>query len=146
MDNNSILFEGNARVYLQGKNALQVIPQTGLSQGIRYCIGDPSSQFFIHDFRTKSVIQAWEAIHRGYQNGFAKSFNQVSWVKILYDQSNKEIEIEIRDKVDRPSQVPVLWMGILENHLMQGYEVEWEMFKYLDSQNTAFVALIPQAI
>ena len=145
MSNYSVLFEGSVRIYLQGNNALQVIPATNLAEEMHYYIGNESTQFLIHDFRKKTVKEAQEAIQRQYQNGFAKSFNQTAWAIVKYDELNEGIDIEIRDNLNASTKKTILWMGILENNLMPGYEVAWEVFKSLDAQNTAFVALIDQA-
>lgn len=143
-DQNSLLFEGPVRVYLQGQNALLPKGSGLLDQGMLYCIGQENTELSVHDFRSQPVKSAKEAISKQYQNGFATEFNQRAWAQIHYDQPREKIEIELRDLDEtNNSEFPLLWFGVLEDNLMPDYDVEWEVFKPLDSGQTAFVSLLP---
>lgn len=136
------IFQGNVRVYLQGKNALR--PMFTNDQEIQYHIGQENTKFLIRDYRKKTVVAAQEAISKQYQNGFADTFSQQAWAEIQYEQGKESLEIVLRDpKQDTNNESPLLWLGILEDNLMPGYTVEWEVFKPLDSGQTAFVSLLP---
>ncbi len=143
-DQNVPLFEGPVRVYLQGQNALCLKVPSLLDQGVLYHIGQENTELSIHDFRSQPVKSAKEAIIKQYQNGFASTFNQHAWAQIRYDHSTEKIEIDLRD-LHEPSnsEYPLLWLGILEDNIMPDYDVEWEVFKPLDSGQTAFVSLLP---
>jgi hypothetical protein len=143
-----ILYRGNARVHLQGKNALQVLPGYKNGNEIHYSIGAPGTDLIVHDYRAQNIREAREAIKLQYQNGFAKSFNQQSWVEIRYNETTGMMEMDLREDLSPPDSqaLPIIWMGVLENNLMPGYKVEWEMFKPVDDENTAFIAFIAPAI
>ena len=142
----SVLFEGTARVYLQGRNALLPLTSTENNDQIQYFIGNESTNLVIRDHRNSTIQEAYEAIRLRNQNGFAKLFNQYAIIKINYDENNNHMEIDLLEEAPPLINGPVLWMGILENNVMPGYDVEWEVFKPIDENNTAFIAFISQAI
>jgi hypothetical protein len=141
-----IIYQGSARVYLQGKNALTPISPDMPSNGhISYYVGDTNTNLVIFDHRPEIIAEARQILQTQYQNGFAKHFNQYAKAEVRYDEDTEQMKIDLYSIETQPVKCPVLWMGILENNLMQGYEVEWEVFKPIDENNTAFVALIPAA-
>jgi len=141
MENQQILFQGTARIYLQGKNALYPFEIINCSNAMHYYIGQESTEFIVHDYRKEPVITAKNVLKTQYQNGFAGIFNQPAWVEIRYDQPVKKVEIELHDTQENISS-SLLWLGILEDNIMPSYKVEWEVFKPLDTGKTAFVSLI----
>jgi len=141
MEELQILFKGTAQIYLQGKNALCPFEGQKSSNTMYYYIGQENTNFLIHDFRTKPVIAAKNVLKTNYQNGFADTFNQPSWVEIKYEHSSRKVEIELHDTEENIG-LPLLWLGILEDNIMPSYEVEWEVFNSLDTGQTAFVSLI----
>ena len=62
----SILFEGNTRVYLQGKNAL--LPIKTETDQITYCIGTRKTNLLLRDYRL-NPIKAARSIMQG-KTGF----------------------------------------------------------------------------
>ena len=144
MPTQNSIFQGNVRVYLQGKNALCPIIANG--QEVHYHIGQKSTDLIIYDHRKEPIIAAQEAISTHYQNGFSNTFNQQAWADIFYEQTNEKLEIVLRDPHERiDPRSPILWLGVLEDNIMPDYEVEWEVFKPLDSGQTAFVSLLPSS-
>jgi hypothetical protein len=141
-----IIYQGNVRVYLQGRNALTLIlPETPSSGYISYYIGDTNTNFVLCDHRPETVAEARQVLQTQYQNGFAKHFNQYAKAEIRYDEDVRHMKIDLHTIETQPEKCPVLWMGILENNLMPGFQVEWEIFKPIDESNTAFVAFIAPA-
>lgn len=138
-----ILYKGNVRVYLQGKNALMPItPEASIHRYISYYIGDSYTNLIICDHRPKTVAEARQILQTKHQNGFAKHFNQVAKAEIRFDKVTKCMTIDLRNPETPSPEYPVLWMGILEDNIMPSYEVQWEIFKSLNANQTAFVALI----
>jgi hypothetical protein len=139
----AVIYKGNVRVYLQGKNALAPISTEPRSnESISYHIGDINTNFVLCDHRPETVAEAHQILQTHYQNGFAKHFNQNAKAEIRYDEASKHMRIDLHSIETRPDKCPVLWMGILEDNTMPGYEVQWEVFKPLNATQTAFVALI----
>jgi len=143
MEDSPILFEGDARVYLQGQNALFPILSDNYTQQITYYIGDNSSHLVLRDHRPATITEAVQAIQTKHQNGFAKHFNQPAHVVVRLDEDSGKMEIDIHERKNAEKIPPTIWMGILENNIMPGYEVLWEVFRAVDSTRTAFVALVP---
>lgn len=141
----TLVYQGPTRVHLQGQNALVVV-SAELSGEIRYFLGCENTNLMVRDFRSRTTVEALEVIQRQNQNGFARLFNQNAFVEIHYNASSESIEISLRDTDNFSENIPLLWMGILENNLMPSYRVEWEIFKAVDKNNTAFVAFIVPAI
>jgi hypothetical protein len=139
-----LIFEGNVQVYLQGRNALMPIsPEASPSGHITYYIGNKSTNLVLSDHRPETVAEARQILQTRYQNGFAKHFNQHAKAEIRYDEDTQRIEIDLHTVPTEPEECPVLWLGTLEDNLMPGYQVEWEIFRELGPTQTAFVALIP---
>ena len=139
-----IIYQGTVRVYLQGKNALMPISLEASTNGnISYYIGNKSTDLVLSDHRPETVAEARQILRTSYQNGFAKHFNQHAQAEIRYDESTERIKIDLHSISAEPEECPVLWMGTLEDNMMPGYQVEWEIFRELGPTETAFVALIP---
>ena len=142
MNELQILYQGSAQVYLQGQNALDPIPNTYKPNEMLYYVGEKSTDFTVKDLRKEPVNAAQEAIQLNHQNGFVKVFNKQSWVEIRYEPNNQKIEIELRDQTEASiTNLPLLWFGILNDNIMPGYEVDWEVFKPLPV-GTAFVSFV----
>jgi hypothetical protein len=141
---NTPIFQGPIRIYLQGQNALCPQIPAFLEQGMHYHIGQENTELTIHDYRDQPVKAAKEILTTQYQNGFAGKFSQRAWAKIHYDQITEKIEIELHElKEPGVPESPLLWLGVLEDNIMPDYDVEWEVFKPLDNGQTAFVSLLP---
>ena len=143
-DPNAPIFQGPVRVFLQGQNALCPTNPNLYGQGILYHVGQKNTELIVHDYRKQPVQAAKEVINTQYQNGFSTTFNQQAWAQISYDQPTEKMEIELRD-LNEPNntEFPLLWLGVLEDNIMPDYDVEWEVFKPLDSGQTAFVSFLP---
>lgn len=140
-----IIYQGNVRVYLQGRNALTPISPEMPSNGhIAYYIGDTKTDLVLYDHRPETVSEARQILQTKYQNGFAKHFNQCAKAEIRYDEVTQHMKIDLHNLETQSEKCPILWMGILEDNTMPGYEVQWEVFKSLNASQTAFVALITQ--
>jgi hypothetical protein len=134
----SILFDGNARVYLQGKDALQ--PIRTKSDHITYYIGNRGTKLLLRDFRQQPVLAARRYLQG--ENGFefADVFNQFSKVKVNVKETNN-IEINLYDNADTKNS-PTLWLGVLEDNLMPNHETDWEFLRPIDPNSTAFAVLV----
>lgn len=137
----TIVYQGQAQIYLQGQNALLATPPETADE-MRYFIGGEQTNLVIRDFRPKVILEAHEAIRRQYQNGFAKVFSQRAYVEVRYDSEKESMEIQLYDSDNQGSRVPTLWAGVLENNTMPGYQVDWEIFKKVSKEQTAFVAML----
>ena len=141
VSNLTLLYQGPTHIYLQGRNALLVAPSESASE-MRYFIGNEQTNLVVRDFRQRTVMEAREAIRRQYQNGFAKSFNQVAFTEIRYDDVYGYIEVGLYDTDSFVENIPTFWMGVLEENTMPAYQVEWEVFKSIDSRHMAFCAML----
>ena len=141
----SIIYKGLAQIYLQGKNALQVL-STHIGNEMHYVLGNEQTNLIVHDFRQSTTGEALSEIWQCFPNEFAHQFNQNAFIEVSYTASSNCLEIDLYDTDNSSEDLPLLWMGILEDNLMPGYRVKWEIFKPIDSCNTAFVAFIAPAI
>lgn len=140
MKNGKFLFQGNADVYLQGKNALMPEGINGV-RPISYFIGSQSSKLMVNDFR-KSPVETAKKILQGEQiDNFADIFNQPA--KIEVTEIPGGISIDLHDKLEGDNiDLPILWMGILNSDYMPVRETEWEYLNVTDDKEVAFVALV----
>ena len=135
-----LIFEGNLKVYLEGKNALLPIE---LNENLfTSSIGSNSTNLIIHDQRRTSIQRIKQIVLDNKQNNFAKVFNKPALAKIFYNDENESLEIYLED-ASSPVEFPILWMGVLIDHTMTAYQVDWEILKPLSNESTAFAALIP---
>jgi hypothetical protein len=143
---NEIIYQGLVRVYLQGKNALiPILSGMELDGHIFYYIGDTTTNLILCDHRSEIVAETQQIFQTQHQNGFAKHFNQYAKAEVCYDEDTQRMKIDLHSAEVQSAKCPVLWMGVLEDNLMQRYEVEWEVFKTIDESNTAFIAFISPA-
>ena len=136
----SVIFEGNLRVYLQGNNALKALSLR--NHEFLSAIGSENSEIIIQDYRQEPIEFAKTVNAGGKPDGFGKIFNQPARAIIRYDQDTEGLEISLHESsID--TQYPILWMGVLDDNTISGHQVEWEVFKKLPDERTAFAALIP---
>ena len=134
----SLLYDGDVRVYLQGKNAL--LPTDITSKQITYWIGDESTRLQIKDYRHASRSAAQEVLDGDQEFDFADFFNQSAQAKITTNPDGN-LDIELYETSSLQTR-PILWVGILEDNIIPNYETEWEYLKPLNSESTAVAILI----
>ncbi len=140
MNNYQLIFEGDLRLSLEGNNALLPVDQEH-HKVTSFCIGSEDTSIVIRDHRSKSIIVQTPFLKNTTEN-FSEIFQQPAWAKVRYHRTDENMEIDLFDsKAD--GELPILWLGVLENNYMSGYKVDWEIFKSLSKDRTAFVALIP---
>lgn len=135
----NLIFLGNAQVQLFGRNAL--IPLSLQYQSLTCSIGAENTELRITEHR-KGTIEALISAAPNYPENFLEVFNTPARVEIRYTPLNEKVEIDLFDVSDGTTEIPILWFGVLEDNLMPGYEVEWEVLKSVDENNTAFCALV----
>lgn len=136
----SILYKGNAHVYLQGMNALMPIRKK--TNKITYYIGDRKTKLLLRDFRQNPVDAAHKVLQGEKDFEFADIFNQSAQVKVQVKDKNK-IEIDLHDSPDGDNY-PTLWLGILDDNLFPNYETEWEFLRPTSLESTAIAVLVSQ--
>jgi hypothetical protein len=134
----SILFNGNAHVYLQGLNALTPIRKK--NDKITYYIGDRKTKLLLRDFRLKPIEAAHQVLQGKNIFEFTDTFNQSAKVKVHIKDKNK-IEIDLHESPDGDNY-PTLWLGVLEDNLMPNYNTEWEFLRPISPQSTAIAVLV----
>ena len=135
----NIIFEGDVQVHLYGKNAL--IPIYLHDELLASVIGVEESKLLVNDHRYEPIQTIRSSSSNCYPNDFLKAFNQPAQAEIRYDPEKDSLEIDLYE-TSTETDMPILWMGVLENNLMPSYEVEWEILKPVDENNTAFCALV----
>ena len=138
MEHENQIFHGNARVYLQGKGALQLVDRSN-SQCYTYFIGSVESAIKVKDFRQKPIQAAQAIIEGGFEQEFAEVFNQPAEIKIVGCKDS--IEIEMRAGKDEETS-PILWMGVINDEKMPVHQIEWETIKPIFGNIAAFAALV----
>lgn len=133
------IFQGNANVYLQGKNALEVVQKE--PDHFLYNIGSVLSGISIRDFRVNAYIAAQKAICGDTESNFEQSFSQpaLTTITVLDDKVNIEMHESSEENC-----VPTIWMGVAEDgeELPLTY-IDWEAFRFAGTSKTGFAALIP---
>ena len=132
------LYDGDVRVYLQGKNAL--LPTDVTNKQITYWIGDEGTRLQIKDYRHASRSAAKQILDGDQVFDFVDFFNQSAQAKITTN-SDGNLDIELRESSSSQTR-PILWVGILEDNTIPNYEIEWEYLKPLNSDSTAIAILI----
>lgn len=136
----AIVYNDNANIYLQGKNALLPIEVT--EEYISYYIGDESAQLEVKDFRKTSWEEAKYILDGKNGSSFAKIFNQAAYA-IVKRSPDDSLKIELREKTN-DGEFPTLWLGVLEDNLMPNYGIIWEYLRPTNSGGTAIAVLLPE--
>ena len=134
----SILFDGNARVYLQGRNAL--VPIKTQNNRITYYIGNRNTKLLLRDFRCNPVNAAHQFLQGKNGFEFADVFNQPAKIRVNINEE-KKVEIDLYENSDGQN-CPTLWLGILEDNLIPNYDTEWEFLRPINPHSTAFAVLV----
>lgn len=132
------IFQGNARVYLQGKGALQLVDKSN-AQCYTYFIGSMESEIKIKDFRQEPIQAAQATIEGRFDLEFAEVFNEPAQIKIV--NSEDSIEIEMHPGKDEGNP-PTLWMGTIIDGKMPVQKTEWEEIRPIYDGRVAFAALV----
>ena len=135
----NLIFEGDVQVHLYGQNAL--IPVYLHDQLFMSVIGIEGSQLIVNDHRYETIQALKNSLPNCYPDGFLKAFNRPARVEIRYEPDKEGLNVDLYE-APAEMDMPILWMGVLENNLMPNYEVEWEILKPVDENNTAFCALV----
>jgi hypothetical protein len=136
-----LIFDGNVSLYLYGNGALK--PIGAIANNISsYYIGGVQSNLIIHDHRPEVVSAAQLVLGGHVEINFADVFNQDARAEIRYQVESDAMEIDLYEG-SSGVQLPILWIGVLDNNRMPAYKVEWEVFKALEPNRTAFAALVP---
>ena len=135
-----LIFEGNLRLFIEGNNALLPFKQNSQDEKGFY-IGSENTNLIIRDHRS-GLMDEQIPFHETDISHFIRAFQQPAWAEVKYCENDENMEIELfESNVD--GELPILWFGVLEDNIMPGYKVEWEVFKALTEDRTAFAALIP---
>ena len=135
----SIIFEGDVQIHLYGQNAL--IPVYLRDQVLASIIGVEGSELIVNEHRYETIEAIRNSSSNHYPDGFLKAFNQPAWAEIYYDPDKHGLEIDLYE-ASTETNMPILWMGTLENNSMPAYQVEWEILKTINESSTAFCALV----
>lgn len=134
----TVVYRGNARVYLQGKGALQPVDISD-SNCYTYFVGSAESSIKLLDFRHEPN-QAAEAKLENRLNGeFADIFNQPAEVDI--SEKNGNVEIELKPGKQN-NESPILWIGVINDGKMPVHKIAWETLKPIQGGTIAFAALV----
>ena len=134
----SVIFKGNAHIYLQGNNALT--PIRTKSNRITYYIGDRKTKLLLRDFRQNPVDAAHKSFKGEKGQEFADIFNQSATVKVSISDK-KKVEIDLHD-IQNDGDYPTLWLGVLNDNFIPNYETEWEFLRPVNFQSTAIAVLV----
>lgn len=136
-----LIFRGNARVHLYGRNAL--IPTSLTNQILALSIGIETSDLIVNEHRYNIIQLIKSTPPDCYPNGFLRAFNRSAQVEIWYETSKESLKIDLYDIGSFVEEnESILWLGVLEDNFMPNYEVEWEVLRPIDENNTAFCALV----
>ena len=137
-----LLYKGNVHIYLQGKNAL--LPQNNTDNPpIFYSIGSRKSLLTITDYRIEPVQAALHILSGKNGFEFADILNQPAWVEIYGKIDGEGLDIELHESASDKYE-GILWLGILDNNEMTLQNIEWEVFRSIKTNLTAFAALVKQ--
>lgn len=139
MPNLELRFSGYARVYLEGREALEVSEKPS-NQQMNYFIGTPESELRVCDYRRVPAAAAQKALAGIEEFAFAEFFCQSAWVEIFADADSAEI---VMREGEHDGKLPTLWLGVIENDRMPAHTISWELLKPLPDERTAFAALVP---
>lgn len=143
MSKETILYQGNVQIYLQGENALLPTGSEREDQ-IAYFIGSKKSKLLIRDFRKRPRLAAQRG-HFGVEGlEFADAFNQPAYAEVSIAGKGGEpekIEINLRP-TDEREDFPVLWLGIMNDLMMPMLDIEWEILRPINPEKIAFTAMV----
>lgn len=138
METKDNIYSGNARVYLQGKGALQPL-DTSSSEFHTYYVGTEESSIIIKDCRPEPVRAAKATLENNIEVEFADIFNQPAEVEISEKDGNVEIKMQPGKQDDMS---PILWMGVIDDGKMPVHNITWEALKPIRGDSTAFAILV----
>ncbi len=139
MKKNKLIYQGGAKIYLQGMNALEVLPGPMNGEQICFAVGAPESAITIHDYRIASLLAAEKALTGEDIYNFASIFNQAA--RICIYENRAQIDIEIHESQEDRDK-PVLWLGVTDDGSWAAYQTSWEKLRSLEDARVAFAALI----
>jgi len=143
MSQETILYQGNVHIYLQGEKALRPTGSERKDQ-VAYFIGSKKSKLLIRDFR-KRPIQAAQRSHSGIEGSeFADAFNQPAYAEVsIAKKGNEPEKVEINLlPTDEREDFPVLWLGIMNDLMMPMLDIEWEILRPINPEKIAFTAMV----
>ncbi len=139
MEENKLIYQGVAQIYLQGLDALEVLPGPTNGKQIKFAVGGPESAILVHDYRESSRLSAEKALAGEDIYDFAGTFNQPSKISIYENKTQIDIEIhELQEAHDRP----ILWLGVINDGTWAAYQTSWERLRALGDKRVAFAALV----
>jgi hypothetical protein len=143
MSKETILYQGNVHIYLQGEKALLPTGSERKDQ-IAYFIGSRKSKLLIRDFRKRPMLAAQRG-HSGIEGAeFADAFNQPAYAEVSIARNSSEpekIEINLRPTEER-EDFPVLWLGIMNDLVMPMPDIQWEILRPISLDKVAFTAMV----
>ena len=134
-----IIFQGDAQILLYGNNAL--VPLSLSKQSLISAIGFENSELIVNEHREHTIQSLENTSNSHIPDNFTEIFNRPARVEVSYIPNNHSLTINLF-KALGDTNLPILWMGVLENNVMPAYEIDWEIFKPVDENNMAFCALI----
>ena len=140
MQPSNLLYEGEANIYLQGKNALIATDPNNKSQ-MAYSIGSLNSSLNIQDYRRIPSQAAKQALSGEDGLYFADTFNQPAFAQVTLEGTTVNIILRESEKAEN---APILWIGVFNENEMSVQPTRWEFLRSIDDRQTAFVALIVQ--
>lgn len=138
MKSKNLTYCGNTLVYLQGAGALQPLEKAATGY-IVYFVGSKESCMIIKDYRQEPIQAAEAAIRNNFRGEFSEIFNQPAYIEVFEDSDNIEI---IMCPGHKESASSILWLGIICDGKIQVHEFEWEIFKSISDNSTAFICLV----
>ena len=143
MSKETILYQGNVQIYLQGEKAL--LPTgSGREDQIAYFIGSKKSKLLIRDFRKSPMLAAQRGQSGIEGTEFADAFNQPAYAEVSIAEKSgapEKIEINLRP-TDEREDFPVLWLGIMNDLMMPMLDIEWEILRPINMEKIAFTAMV----
>jgi hypothetical protein len=139
MAGNYLIFQGDVKISLFGQNAL--LPLSICDEVLTSVLGSEDSNFFINEHRQNTIQMLRNLSTNEGLDGFPRVFNQSAWAEIRYTPDTQGLEIDLYDATHE-TRAPILWMGVLNDNIMPAYKTNWEIFKSLDENNTAFCAFV----
>lgn len=143
MSKETILYQGNVHIYLQGEKALLPTGSERKDQ-MAYFIGSRKSRLLIRDFRKRPILAAQRSDSGIEGTEFADAFNQPAYAEVSIAGKGSEpekIEINLRP-TDGREDFPVLWLGIMNDLMMPMLDIQWEILRPINPEKIAFTAMV----